>query len=127
MHKIRKLLMRIDSRTKLLWFILKLFPQYIKDVLYNRFKHLQEYDKKIIFHLDDDRLFRDNDNSGREAYQIMKTFSDGGDYDVYFYRKEDFKSYYRLRKYGRLIYTIKNLKLIQEFPSNTQDFIYAFD
>ncbi len=127
MKKLKKLTLLLKARMNSTWGVLRLFPWYVSDVLKQRIKRLPSNNKKILFVLNDDRLFRDDDNSGRGAYQIMKTFSDGGRYNVYFYRPQDFKSYYRLRKYGRLIYGIKNLKFISKLPASKLDLIYAFD
>lgn len=104
-----------------------LMPGYVLGEIDQVFKRLPDHNKKIVFFFNESRLFRDDDNSGREAFQIMKTFSDGGGYNVYFYKPRSFLNYYRLRKYGRLIYQIKNLKFIDKLPSNSKDFIYAFD
>jgi hypothetical protein len=124
---LRKLLDPLGHKLDVITKLTDLPLPYIRDVLSQTFKTLPPNNKKILFSFNEDRLFRDNDNSGREAYQIMKTFCDGGGYNVYFHRSQDFMSYYRLRKYGRLIYTIDKLRFINEIPPNTEDFIYAFD
>src|SRR3989338_4293614 len=48
-------------------------------------RRLPEDRPKIIFHLMDDRLYRDGDGSGRYAYLIMNLFSEGG-YIVFFFK-----------------------------------------
>src|SRR5690349_14438529 len=70
--------------------------------LQNSFKTLPSNPKKVFFSLEDDRLFRDNDGSGRYAYLTLNAFSRAG-YSVYFYRKSDWKGFRKLRKYGRFI------------------------
>lgn len=82
--------------------------------------------KKVFFTLDDDRLYRDGDGSGRYAYMILSRFTAGG-YNVYLHKKMDFRQYVKLGKYGRLIYSLKNLKFTGRLPKNTGDFNYAFD
>ena len=109
--------------------IIKLFPAYLRDNFRNRTLRLKETDKCILFTLDNNEyLFRDDDSSGREAYYILKAFSDGG-YNVYFYRPCDFKKLlaFKATLFGRLIYGIKNLKFISKIPANIENFIYAFD
>jgi hypothetical protein len=117
----------LKERIKFIWKIISLIPEYLLCIISQSITQLPDNDKKILFYLNDERLFRDNDNSGREAFQMMKTFSDGGGYSVYFYRSQSLMDFYRLCKYGRLIYRIKNLKFIHKLPSNTKNFIYAFD
>jgi len=105
--------------------IIKLFPAYIADI-YLQSKPIQENDKNIFITFDDETLFRYDDGLGREAFYILKTFSDGG-YHVYFYRSKSFISYWKLGLLGRLIYKIKNLRLVSRLPNNTQNFVYGFD
>lgn len=80
----------------------------------------------IVFTLDNDRLYRDGDGSGRYAYLILNLFSEAG-YAVYLHKKIDFAAYIKLGKYGRGLYGIKNLRLIRRLPIRAQDMTYAFD
>ena len=91
-----------------------------------KFKTLPQGRKSIVFTLDDDRLYRDEDGSGRYAYMILNRFSEGG-YNVYFYKKVNFLGFFRLGRYGRFIYSIKNLKFITRLPAHSEDICYAFD
>lgn len=104
----------------------KLFPAYLRDMFVQLALPLKTNDKNIFFTLDDEFLFRADDGLGREAYYVLKSFSDAG-YNVYLSRSNDFKSYWRLGLFGRLIYTIRNCRLISHVPSNSKSFIYAFD
>ncbi|MFH1641725.1 MAG: glycosyltransferase [Nanoarchaeota archaeon] len=124
---------RVIKKTKIVynwllkkWSVVQLFPHYIIVCIKQMLRFLPETDKKIILIFDDDNMFGTTHNNGREAYYVLKSFSDGG-YNVYFYHHSDFKSYYRLREFGRLIYGIKNLKFISGIPENTQNYIYGFD
>lgn len=103
-----------------------LFTAYLKVSLQQILKKLPENNKTILFTLEDDRLFRDGDGSGRYAYMTLNIFSNGG-YNVYLYKKMSFTKYWQLGKYGRLIYSVHNLKIIDTLPQNTENMIYAFD
>jgi len=122
MGKIRKILNKCYQTAQLA----VLFVDYlIINIRHNR-KKLPENKKTILFTLEDDRLFRDRDGSGRYAYMTLNIFNNGG-YTVYLYKKMNFRNYRYLGNYGRLIYSIKNLKIINVLPENTEEIIYAFD
>ena len=89
-------------------------------------RRLPEDRPKIIFHLMDDRLYRDGDGSGRYAYLIMNLFSEGG-YSVFFYKYLNFAGFMGLGRYGRFSYFVKTLKFISRLPDDTENYIYAFD
>ena len=105
---------------------LVLFGDYVKVSLAQASKTLPENDKKIVCVLDHSRLYRDDDGSGRHAYLILNLFSDAG-YTVYFYKKITFGGFLRLSSYGRLIYSIPNVKFISKISERTEEMIYAFD
>lgn len=106
--------------------ISKLFFNYLKDSFWQKINTLSKTNKNIFVTLDEESLFRSDDGVGREAFYVLKAFSDGG-YNVYFNRPSNFKHYCHLGFLGRLIYSIKNLKFTSKLPENTRDFIYAFD
>ena len=107
----------------------RLFALFVRYV-YAKFRQfnvrLKGNKKTILFTLEDDRLFRDNDDSGRNAYMALDNFSEAG-YDVYLYKKFNFSAYKKLGKYGRPICLIRNLKIVDKLPLSTDDMIYAFD
>ena len=105
---------------------IRLLPEYLKVTARQAMKKLPANDRQIVFTLDDPRLFRDDDGSGRYAYLIMKMFNDGG-YNVYLHKNVDFPTFTRLGYYGRFLYTIDNLKVINRVPRNPENMIYAFD
>lgn len=105
---------------------LRFYPLFAQERLRMAVKRLPENKKKILFVLDYDRLYRDADNMGRYAFFIMNIFSESG-YAVFFYKKVDFKFYISMGRYGRDIYRIKNLKIVERFPENPSDTIFAFD
>jgi hypothetical protein len=82
--------------------------------------------KSIVITLDEENLYRDNDGDGRYAYLLLNRFSEGG-YNIYFYKHVSLKGFAALRKYGRLIYSIRNLKFTTKIPADTQHMVYAFD
>lgn len=104
----------------------RLFFQWLAASARERLKPWPNGREKIVFALDNDRLYRDGDNSGRYAYLILNIFSDAG-YAVYLHKNIDFATYVGLGKYGRSLYSIKNLKLVRDLPGRTEDMIYAFD
>jgi glycosyltransferase involved in cell wall biosynthesis len=116
----------VKERMASIWSVVKLLPWYLIDNFRQSKRTLPENDKKILFTFDDPNMFGKTHNDGREAYNIIKSFSDKG-YNVYLQRQTDFKSYYRLREFGRLIYGIKNFKFITQLPSDSKNYIYGFD
>jgi hypothetical protein len=114
------------EKVKRIWYLVNLIYNYIVLSIQNYFKKLPPNKKTILFTFDDENLFRDNDGDGRYAYLTLKRFSDAG-YNVYFYRNVSLLGFAALRKYGRFIYSIKNLKFISKLPTNTREIIYAFD
>lgn len=110
-------------------FLLKisaLLPGFIIASLSQRLKPLPKNSKNILFILDDQKLYSMGDGDSRYFYMILNRFSEAG-YGVYFYKKIDLKTYYRLEVLGRLIFKIKNLKVVTKLPSDTRDIIFAFD
>jgi glycosyltransferase involved in cell wall biosynthesis len=89
-------------------------------------KILPKNEKLIFFNLTDQRLYTDADDNGRYAYLTMNLFNESG-FNVYYYRPQNFSQFMGLGRYGRLSYTVKNLKFTSQAPQNTEDFIYAFD
>ncbi len=116
--KLRSLLNKLSK--------LALLPEYLKVTWQQFSRRLPPNDRNIVFTLDDPRLYRDDDGSGRYAYMILNLFSDGG-YNVYLHKKIDFLTFTRMGKYGRFLYSIGNLKVVDHIPKNPQDLDYAFD
>jgi glycosyltransferase involved in cell wall biosynthesis len=125
-RKLKEILGVLNEKVKFTLPLFILLPAYLRGNLCQSMLVLPDRDKKIIFIFDDERISGAKGNNGREAFYILKSFSDGG-YNVYLYRKKDLKSFFNLGEMGRLIYKIKNLKFIQKIPANSQDFIYGFD
>jgi glycosyltransferase involved in cell wall biosynthesis len=125
-RRVTRKILHLTSRLAYVWSVVKLLPGYLIDSFSQLLRSLPENEKKIIFTLDDDNMFGYENNEGREAYYLLKAFRDGG-YNIYFYHQTDFKSYYRLRVFGRPIYSINNLKFISKLPADTQNYIYGFD
>jgi len=103
-----------------------LFIEYVIVSIQQCIKKLSDNEKTILFTLEDDRLYRDKDGSGRYAYLIMNLFSKAG-YNVYLYSKVNFKKFIYFREYGRYMYSMKNFKIINQIPERTENIIYAFD
>ena len=85
--------------------------------------------KSVVFYLEDGNLYRADDGMGRYAYLILNAFSGGG-YNVYLCKSVDtFRKYRELGKYGRLMYTVKNLKMINRVPEHIreEEALFAFD
>ncbi|MDD5259272.1 MAG: hypothetical protein PHD29_04850 [bacterium] len=101
---------------------LALLPLYILINLYHMFKTLPKSSKNILFVLDDKKLYDD----GRYAYLTIRNFSEAG-YSIFVYKKVNFLAFTRLGRYGRYIYTIKNVKVISKIPAKTKEIIFAFD
>lgn len=119
--------LRIYKNKLVKWLeIIKLVGMYIHNSAQNAIKILPDNDKKIIFTLEDDMLFRSDDGCGRLAYNILRLFSEMG-FNVYFCKNISAKGFKHLSTFGRFIYSIKNVKFIKKVPQNTEDFIYAFD
>lgn len=104
----------------------KLVGQYIKFSTIHLLREVPQSGKEVFFTLDDDRLFRDNDGSGRYAYLPLLSFAQAG-YTVYFCKTMDFWEFCKLGVYGRLIYSIDRLKFVSQVPKNTQNMVYVFD
>jgi glycosyltransferase involved in cell wall biosynthesis len=105
---------------------LVLLPEYVRVTLTHVFKRLPPNEREIVFTLDDTRLYRDNDGSGRLAYLTLRYFAEGG-YNVYLHKNINFLTYSWLGKYGRPLYSLKNVKVTGRLPGPTQKMIYAFD
>ena len=98
-----------------------------------RFKHalkkLPHNRKSIVFYLENENLYRQDDGMGRYAYVLLNKFSQSG-YNVYLYKNVDtFRKYLDLGKYGRFIYSIQNLKMISKIPEqlSVPETQFAFD
>lgn len=89
-------------------------------------KTLPKNTKKILFVLDDQKFYSMGDGNSRYLYMLLQRFSEAG-YNVYFYKKINLKAYYRFEVLGKLIFNLKNLKVVTRLPSNTGDIIFAFD
>lgn len=122
MYKLKVILYKCYQNTKLVI----LFFKYIIVSAQQHSRKLTGNKKVIVFTLEDDRLYRDGDGSGRYAYLILNLFNSVG-YDVYLFKKINFKKYLQLGEYGRYMYSIKNLKIIDRLPERTENIIYAFD
>jgi len=92
--------------------------QYLKKLPSNR--------KTIVFTLEDDRIYRNDDGMGRYAYLMLNAFAKA-EYSVYLYKKVNFKTFIEFNALGRFMYSIKNLKIIDKLPRRTENLIYAFD
>jgi len=94
-----------------------------------RLRRLPKNRKSMVFTLDQEGLYTANDGLGRYAYLMLRSLSDG-EYNIYLIKDVDtHKKYMGLCKYGRLIYSIKNLKIVTKVPAHlrTDRMIYAFD
>jgi hypothetical protein len=103
---------------------LLLIPLFWLFVAVNAFKMLSANRKKILFCMDDERLY--DDGAGRHPYLLANAFSEAG-YTVFSYKKIRFSSFARLGCYGRYSVAIKNMKFISKLPSGTKEMICAFD
>lgn len=106
-----------------------LFIKYIFYGFKQRHKELPRNQRSIVFTLDDDRLYRDDDGMGRYAYLTLNLFSEAG-YNVYLHKNVNtFREFLQLGRYGRFMYSVKNLKIISEIPDDVQveETFYAFD
>ena len=111
---------------KLGFFRITLVIPFILCKIRQSFKTLPQGRKSMLFVLDDERLYRDRDGSGRYAYLIMNSFSESG-YNIYFYKKVSLLRFFQFGIRGRAIYSIKNLKFITRLPDNSEDMNLAFD
>ncbi len=107
-------------------FNFRLVNQYFYLSFLNSLKSFAENRPGIVFVLNDNLLYRDNDDSGRYPYLILNAFNSFG-FNVFLYKNITPVGYKRLSTYGRLIYSIQNLKIIDQIPNETQNLIYAFD
>ena len=119
MERIKKIVERI-------WYLLGLVGGYLICSFQQKLRTLPENTRSIMVTLDEENLYRDNDGDGRYAYLFLNRFSEAG-YNVYFYKHISLLGFVGLRKYGRMIYSIKNLKFISKPPVQTETMIYAFD
>lgn len=122
----KRIFTQINKFISIIKIVIPLLPGYIYNTLKQFMRIMPKNNHNILFTFDEENIFGEAGNFGREAYYAMKGFSDGG-YNVYFYRKHNLKNYYRLNFLGRQIFKIRNLKLISRLPSNTKDYIYCFD
>ena len=63
---------------------------------------------------------------GTRLFHILNTLTMSG-YNVNLVRKIGLREYFSLGVYGRLIYLIENLKIINKIPRETEDKIFCFD
>jgi glycosyltransferase involved in cell wall biosynthesis len=82
--------------------------------------------KQILFALDDHDLFAGNMGNGRQVFLLVNAFNDAG-YSVYIYRKNNLLTFLRLGRYGRILYTLKNVKFLKRVPVKSEEIIYVFD
>lgn len=122
MYKLKKILNKCYQIAQLI----VLFANYLFVSIQQCMKKLPDNEKTILFTLEDDRLYRDKDGNGRYAYLMLNLFSMAG-YNVYLYSKVDFKRFVYFREFGRYMYSIKNLKIINKIPKRTDNIIYVFD
>jgi hypothetical protein len=90
------------------------------------FKALPGNEKKILFNLNDEKLYEKDRSNARHIYLILNAFSEAG-YTVFICRKDHFRDFFRAGRYIQLIYTIENIRFLSEIPSNTEGIVYAFD
>src|SRR3989338_2341851 len=110
-------------------FLLKmaaLLPGYVFARLNQALKIMPKNSKNIFFILDDQRFYSMGDGNTRYLYAMLYRFSEAG-YNVYFYKKINLRIYYRLEMLGRLIFQLRNLKIVSKLPADTENFIFAFD
>lgn len=124
MNKVFQNIDRMFSKGVLV-FVRLLFP-FLWLSLLNMLKVLPKAGKIIFCTLDDEFLFRDDDGNGRYAFWPLYLFSQMG-YAIYFYHPAGLVAFKRMGYCGRYIYSIKNLKVIDQVPENTSDMIYVFD
>lgn len=106
--------------------IITLLPGFILMRLNQLVKILPQNTKKILFVLDDQKFYSMGDGNSRYLYMLLQRFSQAG-YNVYFYKRVTFKIYYHLETLGKLIFNLKNLKVLTRLPKDTSDMIFAFD
>jgi hypothetical protein len=82
--------------------------------------------KQILFALDDYALFAGNQGNGRQVFLLLNAFNDAG-YSIYVYKKNNLLTFLRLGRYGRILYTLKNVKFQKRVPVNSEEIIYVFD
>jgi len=63
---------------------------------------------------------------GRHFYHILRTLALSG-HNVNLYKTIKFEDFISLGKFGRLIYSIENLKIVSKVPEETEDKIYVYD
>jgi hypothetical protein len=81
---------------------------------------------KILFSLNDYALFATDQGNGRQVFLLINAFNEAG-YTVYVYKRNNFLTFIRLGRYGRILYTLKNVKFLKKTPKKTEDMIYVFD
>jgi len=114
------------NRVRFLAKVSILLPGFIAAHLSQIFKSLPENKKKMLFIMEDHKLWDGVGGNSRYIYLILKRFNDAG-YNIYFYKNMSLRVYKKLGNDGKLIFKIKNLKIIKSLPSNTSDIICAFD
>ena len=124
-----KVLRKIKRISYVSWAGIGFFLKYIFYSYQQMRKQLPREGKTIVFTLEEDRLFRDQDGMGRYAYLTLNAFSEGG-YNVYLHKNVDsVRKFIQLGRYGRFIYSVKNLKFVSCIPDHirTEETVYAFD
>ena len=105
-------------------FKVKLASEYALDSVRNLMKNLLRQDHQIVFNLADD--YHDDNDSARHFYLTLNFFNKMG-FTIYLYRNITLYGYRRMGRYGRLIYSIHNLKIINKIPKNTHEMFCTFD
>ena len=106
--------------------IAKLLPEFINARISQLFKVLPKSTKNIFFILDDQKLWDGANGNSRYIYLILNRFGRAG-YNIYLYKRMNLKMYKQLGNDGKLIFKIKNLKIINKLPENTADITCIFD
>lgn len=99
----------------------KLFPQYLYYNLINFFRFNKKNKHTIFVNFE-----KENTSNSRDLYTALNFFSMAG-YNVNFSRRIKFNDYVQLDPYVRLIYTIKNMKRVNNIPRETKEIVYMSD
>lgn len=102
-----------------------LFFPYIMYSLRNRFKSNRKNRPTIVARIEEEDLIG-GPEEGRVLYHIFFPFSLSG-HNVNYIKRIKFGTYVALKKYGRLVYRIGNLKIINKIPKQTENKILVFD
>jgi len=106
-----------------------MFLMYIGRSIRQMMVIMPSHRKTIIFHLEQEGMYRQDDGMGRYVYLTLNRFTRAG-YNVYLYKNvRTFDQYLKLGKYGRFLYSLPHFKIISRIPRNmsTPDTYFAFD